>query len=89
MAVLHVTYKPGPQTSKANYDGLSRVLTSYPSFRLSESNWTIDTEEPPISVWQKLKSYIDSYDSLVMLPLEACPLSSQDLKALQWILSGP
>ena len=89
MAVLHITYKPNLETSKADYDGFYKAITSYRYMRLSESHWTIQTDEPPKAVWQKLKSYINAYDSLVMLPLDACSLSLQDLKALQWILSGP
>jgi hypothetical protein len=87
--VLHITFKPDPQTSKANYDEFYKVITSYRWVRLSESHWTIDTEERPKAVWQKLKTHIDRYDCLVMLPLDASSLSSQDLKALQWVLRGP
>ena len=57
--------------------------------RLSQSNWTIKTAEPPQAVWQKLKQYIDPSDYLLMLPLDARLSSPQDGKALKWILSRP
>lgn len=89
MAVLHITYKPNPDTAAAAYEGFCNVLKSYCFIRLSESNWVIHTEEPPKTVWQKLKrnSYQDEY--LVMLPLDVRLWTSQDRKALQWILVRP
>src|SRR5687768_3747849 len=59
MAVLHITYKHDPQISKADYDGFYKVITSYQWRRLSDSNWTIDAEDPPQAIWQKFKRYID------------------------------
>jgi hypothetical protein len=90
MAALHITYKRNLQTSKADYGGFYKVITSYHWARLSDSNWVINTDEPPKAVWQKLKRYIDPYDYLVMLPLEE-PSSwrSQDHAALKWLLSQP
>ena len=90
MAVLHITYKHNPQTSKADYDGFYKVIISYPWARLSDSNWAINVDEPPRAVWHKLKRYIDPDDYLVMLPLEEpSSWSSQDRNALQWIFSRP
>jgi hypothetical protein len=89
MAVLHITYNHNPQTSKAGYDGFYKVITSYQYRRLSQSHWTINTEESPQAVWQKLKQYIDPSDYLLMLPLDARLFSPQDGKALKWILSRP
>jgi hypothetical protein len=59
MAVLHITYKYNPEMSKADYDGFYKVVTSYRWARLSQSNWTIKTQEPPQAVWQKLRRCID------------------------------
>lgn len=90
MAVLHITYKQDPQTSKADYQSICTVLKSYHYLRLSESNWAINTQESPKTVWQKLKCYIDPNDYLVMLPLdEPSSWSSQDHAALKWLLSVP
>jgi hypothetical protein len=84
MAVLHITYKQDPQTSKAAYQGICTVLKSYHYLRLSESNWAINTQESPKIVWQKLKRYIDPNDYMVMLPLEKpSSWSSQDHAALK------
>jgi hypothetical protein len=65
MAVLHITYKQDLQTSKADYQAICTILKSYHYLRLSESNWAINTEEPPKSVWQRLKRNIDPNDYLV------------------------
>ena len=89
MAVLHITYKYNPETSEADYDGFYKVITSYGWARLSQSNWTIKTNESPQAVWQKLKQYIDPSDYLVMLPLDARSFSPQEGKVLKWILSRP
>ena len=89
MPVLHITYKYNPETSEADYDGFYNVITSYGWARLSQSTWTIRTNESPQTVWQKLKQYIDPSDYLVMMPLDARSFSSQDGKALKWILSRP
>lgn len=89
MAVLHITYKHDPQTSKADYDGFYKVITSYQWARLSDSNWAINADEPAKAVWQKLKRYIDPDDYLVMLPLNPGPLSLQDERALQWLMAHP
>jgi hypothetical protein len=74
MAVLHITYKYNRETSEADYDGFYKVITSYGWARLSQSNWTINTNEPPQAVWQKLIRHIDPNDYLVMLPLDAVRL---------------
>ena len=89
MAVLLITYKHERQTVKANYDDFYKVITSYRWARLSESNWAINTEEPPKAVWQKLKRCIDPDEYLVMLPLNAPLWTSQDRQALEWILARP
>jgi hypothetical protein len=89
VAVLHITYKPNPDTANAAYQGFCNLLKSYHSIRLSESNWAIHTEEPPKAVWQKLKSSINPDEYLVMLPLDARLWTSEDRKALQWILARP
>jgi hypothetical protein len=57
MAVLHITYKRDRETCNADYDAFYRTITSYSSRRLSKSHWTINTEEPPQAVWQKLKQH--------------------------------
>ena len=88
MAVLHITYKR-PETSKAEFEGFYKAINSYRYIRLSESNWAVYTDEAPTAVWQKVMRYTDPDEYLVMLPLEAPSWSSQDAKALQWILSRP
>jgi hypothetical protein len=40
-------------------------------------------------VWQKLNPYIDADDYFVMLPLDRSLLTSQDWKALKWLLARP
>src|SRR5688572_36719 len=52
MTVLHITYKYNPETSEADYAGFYKVITSYGWARLSQSNWTIRTNESPQAVWQ-------------------------------------
>jgi hypothetical protein len=89
MAVLHITYKPNPDTADAPYEGFWKVLKSYRSIKLSQSSWAIHTDEPPKAVWQKLKDYTYPDEYLVMLPLDARLWTPQDRKALQWILSRP
>jgi hypothetical protein len=89
MAVLHITYKPNPETADAVYEGFCNVLKSYRSIRLSQPNWAIHTDEPPKDVWQKLKRYTNLHEYLVMFPLDARLWTSQDQKALQWILARP
>ena len=89
MAVLHITYKRDPDTSDADYECFCMVLNTYGYVRLSESNWAIYTDEPAKAVWQKLKRYIDPDGYLVMFPLDAHLLTSQDRKVVQWILARP
>jgi hypothetical protein len=89
MAVLHITYNHNPQTSKAGYDGFNKVITSYQYRRLSQSHWTINTEEAPQAVWQKLKQYIDPSDYFLMMPLDPSCFSSQDRTVLSWLAAGP
>ena len=89
MVVLHITYKYNREKSKADHEGFYKVITSYRWARLSDSNWTIKTQEPPQAVWQKLRRCIDPNDYLVMLPLDASSFSPRDAKALKWILSRP
>ena len=89
MAVLHITYRYNGETSKPDYDGFYKVITSYHYRRLSQSNWTIDTEEPPQVVWQKLKLYIDPNDFFLMLPLDPRSFSQRDGMVLSWLAAGP
>jgi hypothetical protein len=78
-----------PRDFKADYERFCKVINSYRSTRLSKSNWAIHTKEPPKTVWQKLKRYIDPDDYLVILPLDAKSWTSQDSKALKWLLWRP
>jgi hypothetical protein len=89
MAVLHITYKRYRETSNVDYDGFYKVITSYQCRRLSQSNWTINTEEPPQAVWQKLKRYIDPNDYFLMLPLDPNWFSENDRTVLSWLAARP
>jgi hypothetical protein len=88
MAVLHITYKRGPETSIADYDAFYRTMTSYRSRRLSQSHWTINTEESPQAVWQKLKHYIEPGDYFLMMPLDPIWFSAKDQTVLSWLAAG-
>jgi hypothetical protein len=89
VAVLHITYKHYPQTSKAGYDAFYKVITAYQYRRLSKSHWTINTEESPQAVWQKLKQHIDPSDYFLMMPLDPSWLSAKDRAVLSWLAAGP
>jgi adenine-specific DNA methylase len=89
MAVLHITYKYNPQTSRANFYGFYQVITSYRWARLSDSNWAITADEPPQAVWQKLKQYIDPSDYFLMMPLDPTSFSAKDRTVLSWLAAGP
>ena len=89
MAVLHITYKHNPQTSRADYDGFYQVITSYRWTRVSDSIWAITADEQPKVVWQKLKRYIDPDDYLVMLTFKSSSWSLKDQKVLAWLLERP
>ena len=89
MAVLHIAYKHNPQTSRADYDGFYRVITSYHWARLSDSIWTITADDPPKAVWQKFKQYIDPNDYFLMMPLDPTWFSAKDQTVLSWLAAGP
>ena len=89
MAVLHITYKHNPQTSRADYDGFYQVITSYRWARVSNSIWAITADEPPKVIWQKLKRYIDPDDYLVMLAFKSSSWNLKDQKVLAWLLERP
>jgi hypothetical protein len=89
MAVLHITYNHNREASNADCDGFYKVITSYQCRRLSQSNWTISTEEPPQAVWQKLKLYIDPNDYFIMLPLDPSWFSAKDRTVLSWLAERP
>ena len=89
MAVLHITYKRDRETSNADYDAFYRTIISYPFGGLSESHWTINTEESPQVVWQKLKQYIEPGDYFLMMPLDPSWFSAKDRTVLSWLAAGP
>ena len=89
MAVLHITYNHNPQTSKVGYDGFYKAMTGYQYKRLSKSHWTINTEESPQAVWQKLREYIDPNDFFLMMPLDPTWFSAEDRMVLSWLAAGP
>lgn len=89
MAVLHITYNHNPQTSKVGYDGFYKAMTTYQYKRLSKSHWTINTEESPQAVWQKLREYIDPSDYFLMMPLDPTWFSAEDRMVLSWLAAGP
>ena len=89
MAVLHITYNHNPQTSKVGYDGFYKVMTTYQYRRLSQSHWTINTEESPQAVWQKLREYIDPSEFFLMMPLDPTWFSAEDQIVLSWLAAGP
>ena len=89
MAVLHITYKHSGETSNVDYEDFYKVITSYQCRRLSQSNWTINTEEPPQAVWRKFKRYIDPNDYFLMLPLDPSWFSAKDCTVLSWLAARP
>jgi len=56
---------------------------------LSKSHWTINTEESPQAVWQKLREYIDPSDFFLMMPLDPTWFSAEDRMVLSWLAAGP
>ena len=89
MAVLHITYKPDRVTPSSRFDGFCQIVTNYRFRRLSESHWTINTDEPPEAVWQKMKRYIEPDDYFLMLPLDPRWLTPKDRTVLSWIAARP
>jgi hypothetical protein len=89
MAVLLITYKYNPETSKADYDGFYEVIRTYRWTKLSESNYAIAADEPAKAIWQKLKAYIDPDDYLIMLTFKASSWNLKDQKVLAWLLQRP
>ena len=89
MAVLLITYKSNPKTSKTHYDGFTQVISSYRWVKLSESDYAITAEESAKTVWQKLKACIDPNDYLVMLIFKSGSWSLKDQKVLAWLVDRP
>jgi hypothetical protein len=90
MAVLLITYKHNPATSKADYDGFLQSIRSYHRWvKLSESNYAITADEPAKDVWQKLKAHIDPDDYLVMLTFKSGTWSLKDQEILAWLVDQP
>jgi hypothetical protein len=89
MAVPHITYTHNPQTSKAGYDGFYEVITTYQYRRLSKSHWTINTEESPHAVWQKLRHTSIRVTTSFMMPLDPSWFSAKDRTVLSWLAAGP
>lgn len=89
MAVLHITYNQDPETSKAAYDGFYKVIATYQHRRLSQSNWTINTQESPQAVWQKLKQHINANAYFLMMPLDPTWFSAKDRTVLSWLAKRP
>ena len=89
MAVLHITYKHNPETSEVGYDRFYKAVTSYKYRKLSQSHWTINREESPQAVWQKLKEHIDPSDYFLMMPLDPTWFSAKDRTVLSWLAAGP
>jgi hypothetical protein len=89
MAVLHITYKRSGEISNVDNEGFYKVITRYHCRRLSQSNWTINTEEPPQAVWRKFKRYIDPNDYFLMLPLDPSWFSAKDCTVLSWLAARP
>lgn len=88
MAVLLISYKYNPETSKADYDGFYEVIRSYRWAKLSASNYAINADESAKAVWQKLKAYIDPDDYLVMLTFKSSPWDLQIRKFLLGYWNG-
>ena len=86
MAVLLISYKYNPETSKADCDGFYGVIRSYRWTKLSESNYAINSDEPAKAIWQRLKACIDSDDYLVMLTFKTTSWNLKDQKVLAWLL---
>jgi hypothetical protein len=80
MAVLLITYKHNPKTSKAAHKGFYEVIGSYRWVKLAESNYAITADEPAKYVWQKLKAHIGPDDYLVMLIIKSGTWSLKDQK---------
>ena len=88
MAVLLITYKCNPETSKAD-EAFYKALGSYGWVKLYGSNYAITADEPARDVWQKLKAQIDPDDYLVMLIFKSGTWSLKDQKILAWLVHQP
>lgn len=89
MAVLLITYKHDPKSSKADCDGFLQVIESYRWVKLSGSNYAITADESVKAVWQKLKAHIDPDDYLVMLIFKSGSWGLKDQKVLAWLVEQP
>jgi hypothetical protein len=89
MAVLLITYKYNPETSKADHKGFYEVIRSFRWVKLSEFNYAITADEPAKTVWQKLNAHIDPDDYLVMLVFKSGTWGLKDQKVLAWLSDQP
>lgn len=67
MAVLLITYdlnRPGQ-----DYADVHTIIKSYAYVKLSESSYAIETSATPSVIFQRLKPYLDSNDTLYVITL--------------------
>ena len=89
MAVLLISYRYNPETSRADCEGFFGVIRSYRWTKLSESNYAVNADESAQAIWRKLKAKIDPDDYLVMLTFKTSCWNLKDQKVLAWLLERP
>jgi hypothetical protein len=87
--VVMVAYdlkKPGQ-----NYTGLIEELKKKPWWHALESTWLLDTSETPAQVWARIKKYIDTNDSVLVIEMKKGTAAGADgrlpKEAWEWILA--
>jgi len=68
MAVLLITYDLNKMGK--DYGGLLEEIKKYDWAMLSKSSYIIDTKETPSRVYEKIKSHLDSDDSLCIIEVK-------------------
>lgn len=88
MAVLLFTYDLNKERQKkGDYDGLYEVRNSYDYVKLSESSYALHTTNSPEFVYNQVKRYLDSNDTLYVINLRH-PIAGQGEEAVNaWLQS--
>lgn len=64
-----LTFDLKKEISTKDYDGFCKIIKEYSYTKLSKCSYALDTTDEPLTIFNKLKPYIDNNDSLLILTL--------------------
>ena len=86
MPIILVNYDLNKEKSSENYTEIINIIKSERNWaKLSESCYAMDTNMTPIQIYNKMKPYLDTNDSLLAFPIKQPYYGQHSKEVIEWL----